>query len=478
VLLLDDQGRVLAWDGAAEAILGYPADEVIGRYAQDVLPGLGPPDEFWGRSLAGGCIDLRGLTQDGREILLEAMLTPFERGHDRLVAAVLRQPRASRTEGQPGLLYDRLAAVGELAAGMAHDYNNVLGTIILYSEMVLGSRGLGRLERARVEVILEQAKRAAQLTSQVLDFTRRSDMERRPMDLQSLLAETRNLLENILPPNMSIGATFEGDRFVVDGDPGRLQQAVMNLAINARDAMPAGGQLTFHLERFRLKPEEPSPYRDMKPGEWVRLEVRDTGTGIPSNMLPHIFEPFFTTKAAGKGTGLGLAQVYGIVKRHDGYVDVRSHLGAGTTFTLYLPFDPRPLEAMPKGIGANPDVNEPVVTLVIEDDEGTRPALVQVLESMGHTVYSVATGVAGAETLERLEGNVDVVVCDVHLPDDNGWELSLRLGQRWPRPRFVLISGYSPGLETRVAVPDSRFRWLSKPFTIADLGAALRAAKG
>jgi CheY-like chemotaxis protein len=289
------------------------------------------------------------------------------------------------------------------------------------------------------------------------------------------LTETWSLLEAILPTGITVEATMDGERFVVNGDPGRLQQALMNLAINARDAMSDGGRLEFRLATFDLRPEEPSPYRDMSPGEWIRLEVTDTGVGIAPDVLPRIFEPFFTTKGDGKGTGLGLAQVYGIVKRHDGYVEVRSHLGAGTTFTMYLPADDRQPHRGPDVLVTDTGNHEGATVLVIEDDEGTRPALSQVLEIKGYSVLSAATGTQASDILERHEGNVDIVLCDVHLPDADGQDLSLRLGRRWKRPRFVLMSGYSLGLATREAVSDARYRWLSKPFTIAELTAALRA---
>ena len=215
----------------------------------------------------------------------------------------------------------------------------------------------------------------------------------------------------------------------------------------------------------------------MRPGDWVELQVRDTGDGIAPEVLPRIFEPFFTTKATGQGTGLGLAQVYGIVKRHDGYVDVKSQRGAGAAFHLYFPVDPREPRALLEGPHAKAAAEEGESVLVIEDDEGTRPALVQALETMGYGVLSAATGRAGMETLEGLEGNVDVVLCDVHLPDANGQDLALHLGERWTKPRFVLMSGYSIGLETREAPFDARYRWLSKPFTMADLGVALRGPR-
>ena len=477
VLLLDDGGRVLTWDGVAAAILGYPAKEAIGRKAEEILPDLMSPKELWQRGLAGDRVETRGLTKDGRVISLEVLLTAYQRGSERFVAAVLRDHRVPRLETERGLLHDRLAAVGELAAGMAHDYNNILGTIILYSELLLASAALSQEDRARARVILEQAKRGATLTTQVLDFTRRSDMERHPIDLKPLIVETKDLLEAALPRDISIEVTFVGDRFVVEADAGRLQQVVMNLAINARDAMPGGGHLGFVVESFRLRPEDPSPYRDMRPGDWVSLRVSDTGTGIPPEQIPHVFEPFFTTKPAGKGTGLGLAQVYGIIKRHNGYVDASSQLGTGTTFTVYLPMDPRDPELWAAGVQDVPDAQGHRTALVIEDDEGTRPALLQVLGIMGFEAVGAATGETGLEVLRDRAGDFDVVLCNTHLPDMNGHELARSMGGRWRKPVFVLMSGYSLGFETRQDPLDPRFRWLRKPFTMSELGAAIAGPK-
>jgi PAS domain S-box-containing protein len=477
VLVLDDGGRVLTWDGVAAAILGYPATEALGRKAQELLPDLMSPKELWQRGLAGDRIETRGLTKDGREISLEVLLTAYERGSERFVAAILRDQRMPRLEAERGLLHDRLAAVGELAAGMAHDYNNVLATIILYSEMLLASTTLTQEDHARVRVVLEQAQRGATLTTQVLDFTRRSDMERHPIDMKALMIETRDLLDAVLPSDIPVEVTFAGDRFVVNADPGRLQQMVMNLAINARDAMPGGGRLGFRVEKFRLLPEDPSPYRDMRPGDWVSLRVSDTGTGIPPEELPHVFEPFFTTKPPGKGTGLGLAQVYGIVKRHDGYVDAASQLGVGTTFTVYLPLDPREPEAWAMGGRAVTEAQGQRTALLIEDDEGTRPALMQVLQIMGFDVFAAPTGEMGLKVMQDRDGDVDMVVCNIHLPDTNGQELARSMSRRWGKPVFVLMSGYSLGFETRQDPLDPRFRWLRKPFTMAELGAAMGGPK-
>jgi CheY-like chemotaxis protein len=388
-----------------------------------------------------------------------------------------------KPEGPPGatveerrLLHDRLADLGMLAAGMAHDYNNILGAIILYSEILLASGDLREDDRERIQVIRDQATRGARLTTQILDYTRRSDVERRPTELKSLLLETTRLLEALLPRRIEVQAEFYGEVFVVNADPGRLQQALMNLAINARDAMPAGGMLRFRLRTFHLASEEPPPYRDMSPGDWVQLDVSDTGNGIPDHVLPHIFRPFFTTKPPGKGTGLGLAQVYGIVKRHGGYLDVQSTAGVGSTFIVYLPADARRPEVVETPADREPAPADRRKVLVIEDDDATRPALVQALQLLGYEAMSAGSGREGSERLCAEGGDVDVVVCDVHLPDGDGEELARLLGQEWARPQFVLMSGYSSGWDTRQASAESRYRWLEKPFTIEDVRRALLSA--
>jgi PAS domain S-box-containing protein len=249
---------------------------------------------------------------------------------------------------------ERLAAVGQLAAGIAHDFNNILATIVLYAQMSARSPELPPLVRERMNTISEQAKRATELIQQIIDFSRRARLERRPMDLLAFLQEQIKLLERTLPATINITLINEGDQHFVNADPTRLQQVITNLALNARDAMPEGGALSFELSGTQIGVGEQAALPGMEAGDAAVLKVSDTGEGITREVLPHIFEPFFTTKPAGRGAGLGLSQVWGIVKQHEGYIRVDSQAGQGTTFLIYLPALQTPQQESSTGEGIAP----------------------------------------------------------------------------------------------------------------------------
>jgi len=227
-----------------------------------------------------------------------------------------------------------------LAVGLAHDYNNLMAPIILYSDMMLKYSDLVPKDRKRLTAIRQQGRRAADLTQQILDFASKAILRRQDLDLVAFMNETKDLLAQMLPENIQVGLDCGAEGVMVKADPDRLQQAMVNLAFNARDAMPAGGELRIGLQRIRIEAGTTAPLPQMESGEWAQITVSDTGIGILPDVLPHIFEPFFTTRVP-FGRGLGLSQVYGIIKQHAGYVDVTTEVGAGTTFTIYLPALPR-----------------------------------------------------------------------------------------------------------------------------------------
>jgi len=263
---------------------------------------------------------------------------------------------------------DRLAAMGQLAAGIAHDFNNILTSMIGFAELVHRRSDVPDSAKADLERVMEGGRRAAHLIRQILDFSRKSLIRRQPLNLASYLRETVRFLQRTIPESIDIVLEISPGQYRVHADPSQLQQALTNLAVNARDAMPEGGELRFGLSCFRLEPDGARPFRGMEPGEWIALSVSDTGHGIPPEVLAHLYEPFFTTKGIGEGTGLGLAQVYGIVKQHGGFIDVETEVGRGTTFLIYLPSlavwreGPREeaREEMPRGHGE--------AVLVVEDE--------------------------------------------------------------------------------------------------------------
>ncbi len=250
---------------------------------------------------------------------------------------VLRDVTDARTIEAHAQQQARLAAVGQLAAGIAHDFNNIMAVIVLYAQMTQADELVPKRLRERMGTVVEQARYASHLIDQLLDFSRSSRLEPQPLDLALFLKEQVKMLRRILPEHIRLDLHVDGDGLVVNVDATRIQQVVLNLGVNARDAMPEGGTLTLRLDRLSLRPAEPAPLPLLSPGAWVRLIVSDTGVGIPPEGLERVFDPFFTTKGPGEGTGLGLAQVHGIVKQHGGEIGVASVLGKARPLpSIYL----------------------------------------------------------------------------------------------------------------------------------------------
>ncbi len=373
---------------------------------------------------------------------------------------------------------EQLAAVGQLAAGIAHDFRNLLTTIILYAQMGLRQPNLAPGLVRKLETIVSESHKAADLVQQILDFSSRAMIERRPLDLASFTGEVLDVLRRTIPENVHLALEVEPGEpagpFTVEADPGRVQQVLTNLALNARDAMPGGGELRFTLSRVESKPGEAPPVADMRPGVWVCLAVSDTGTGMTDEVRAHLFEPFFTTKEVGKGTGLGLAQVYGIVRQHGGYIGVETELGKGTTFRIYLPVSAVKKEGaevrastMPQGQGET--------LLLVEDNELLLRAGRDLLESLG---YRVLTATDGREALAAYEerGEVDLVITDVVMPEMGGKPLVRELRRMNPHLKALAITGYAAdevGEDLRAA---GFLDVIHKPFEIKALAHVIRRA--
>jgi len=367
----------------------------------------------------------------------------------------------------------RRGAVGQLAAGIAHDFNNIIAAIILYSEMVLGMEGLPSKGRQRMSTIIDQAHRAATLTRQILDFSRRGILEPYPMDLIPFMKEMVRLLERTLPENIRIRFNYEDDHYVVNTDPARIQQVFMNLAVNARDAMPLGGTLGFNLSILELKEGETAPLLDMPPGRWVKIGVADSGEGIAEQDLVNIFEPFFTTKPPGEGTGLGLAQVFGIVKQHEGFIGVSSQLENGTTFEIYLP-----ALSVAALIGIIPEEAEPKAgqmetILVVEDDDAMREALVEMLKLMNYIAKCARDGREALEVFER-DRDIDLVLSDLVMPEMGGVALFGILREKYPDVKMVVMTGYPLAEKGKDLLEQGIVAWLQKPLDVDTLARTLQ----
>jgi PAS domain S-box-containing protein len=440
LLLLDAGGRVVLANPVAQRDL----DVLTGAKVGDVLTHLGnrplaelltsPPKGLWHEVTSGHQIF---------EIIARPMENTSEpEGWVMVINDVTQEREVERRIQQQ----ERLVAVGQLAAGIAHDFNNIMATIVLYAQMAIRVEGLPARVREQMETINRQAQHATRLIQQILDFSRRAVLERRPLDLTPLLKEQIRLLKRTLPENIEVESVYELDECIVNADPTSVQQVVTNLAVNARDTMAEGGKLCIGLRRIQIEEPETAPLPEMQAGEWVQVTVSDTGTGIPPDVLPYIFDPFFTTKAPGKGSGLGLAQVHGIVAQHEGQIDVRTKVGEGTTFIIYLP---ALTVKKPETTGQTPDAlphGNGQTILVVEDNADTRRALVDSLEVLNYRPLEAANGREALAIFEQHANDpgqkIALVLSDVTMPEMDGQELFHALRQRDPTVKVVLLTGH------------------------------------
>ncbi|MDH7599024.1 MAG: ATP-binding protein [Sedimentisphaerales bacterium] len=327
IMLIDEDGRILQANPIAARQLKELASIEVGR-----------------RLAMLGDRQLRELLTEGATQELRAGQRIYEMAARRVEAAgrsnqwifLINDVTSARQLHHELEQRKRLAAIGRFASGIAHDFNNIMATIIVHARMLLDAPGLSDMDRRNLQTIVEQGQHATEVIQQILDFSRISRLQRQALDLYVVLRQEVEVLRRIMPKGIEVQYVCKEGRYMIDGDRTRLRQVFMNLALNARDAMPDGGTLSIELDKIEVGPTD-LPMPQIRPGQWIRIRFSDTGRGIVPDVLPHIFEPFFTTKGPGKGSGLGLAQVHGIISQHGGLIDGATQVGKGTTFTIYLP---------------------------------------------------------------------------------------------------------------------------------------------
>jgi PAS domain S-box-containing protein len=362
----------------------------------------------------------------------------------------------------------KLEAVGQLAGGVAHDFNNLLTVISGYSELVLNRLSDGDDNRGKVEEIKRAAERAASLTRQLLAFSRKQVLQPKLFDLNHLVSDMTRMLRRLIGENIEM-TTIIGAAAPINADPGQIEQVLMNLVVNARDAMPDGGRLTIETARVEIDEAYASTHLNVQTGRYVMLAVSDTGCGIDGETQKHIFEPFFTTKEQGKGTGLGLSTVYGIVKQSDGHIWLYSEPAEGTVFKIYLPLaiETQTDASAAPARAALPRGTETI--LIVEDEPQIRNLAFDCLAYCGYDVLSSANGIEALELLERSQRPVDLVLTDVVMPKLSGRELSERIRAMQPSAKVLFMSGYTNDSVVNHGILDGASWFIQKPFTIESL---------
>jgi signal transduction histidine kinase len=372
----------------------------------------------------------------------------------------------------------KLDAIGSLAGGLAHDFNNLLTGISGNAELALQHLDEPAELLRYLQEQIQICQRAAELTRRLLTFSRQEEMAPRPLLLQRLLEDLENMLRRLIGESVSLDVDATSASWAIRADPGQLEQVIINLVVNARDAMPDGGRLTLHVRNLELSAGQAKRVMNLTPGPYVQLEVSDTGMGIEESVQSRIFEPFFTTKALGKGTGLGLSIVYAIVKKCGGAITVESRPGSGSRFRLYFPsigpLAVRHAEA-PVESGELPRGRETV--LVLEDEPAVRDLIVRLLEHCGYQVLAAGDGQEALELARAQDRPADLIFSDVIMPGMSGPAAVRRLLEIWPGARVLFCSGYTDGeLKRHDLSPAQGLPLLNKPFTLESLSRRVRQA--
>jgi PAS domain S-box-containing protein len=364
----------------------------------------------------------------------------------------------------------KMEAVGLLAGGVAHDFNNIMAAVMLHLGLLDEEPSLDPVTKSSLKELQRDVQRGAALTRQLLAFSRQQAMEPKVLDLRRLLQGLSKMLRRLLGENIELSFTGPERLPLTRGDPGMLEQAVMNLCVNARDAMPNGGRLILHLDAVEVGAEAAAANPDARAGCFLRLRVTDNGCGMDAPTLRRIFEPYFTTKEVGKGTGLGLATVYGIVKQHQGWVEVQSAVGSGTTFRIHLPTCAAAAEDADAGGDPRMTSGGNEAVLLVEDEGNVRAAAITALRRHGYRVFGAASGPEALRSWEKCRGQIDLLLTDVVMPGGmNGRELAARLRRQKPDLKIIICSGYSQDPNAPVSDPVEPATILRKPFNIAQL---------
>ncbi len=484
----DNRGRLIDVNPEACARSGYPREELLGRDLADLTA-----PEHRARLVEGRRqVDATGsaqfesahLDRAGNALPVEVNCRRIEYSGQAATMIDARDIRERKRAEQEQRMLEaqllqaqKMESVGRLAGGIAHDFNNILTSIIGYCELALQKAG-GQPEIQRaLQVIFSSSERAARLTQQLLAFSRKQVLEMKPTHLNALVAAMTPMIERLIGEDIRFRFDSRPLPPVV-ADHGQLEQVVMNLVVNARDAMPEGGSLRIETGPVQSGEDGHPAIPGLNPGMYARIDVTDSGCGMTPEVLDRVFEPFFTTKEKGKGTGLGMATVYGIVRQHNGHVTVASEPGKGTRVSVFLPVAQGLLPEATEADRAAPPGGGSGTVLVVDDDPVIVAMIRSALEAAGYTVLAAVSAEEALVACDRHPGTIDLLLTDVVMPDTNGRDLMASLSPRHPGMATIFMSGYPENLITRRGVLEAGIHYLQKPFSSARLLEAIRQALG
>jgi two-component system, cell cycle sensor histidine kinase and response regulator CckA len=478
IAMVDLEGRLLAANPALCQLSGYSAEELAAIGCGVVADGEGQDDfsRLVAGEIPGYVVERRYPHKDGSSVWFRNSISLLHDDHGRPTGAmaIMEDWTAKKHLEERTRQSQKMEALGSLAGGVAHDFNNLLMIINSYATLLKEEFGVDTPMGGKAHAIEEAGTRAAVLTRQLLAFSRKQVLQTMRLSIDELLLSSQQMLRRLIREDIEFVTHPGAGEACIEADPGQLQQVLMNLVVNASDAMPHGGRLTIQSSTIELAEEIANGNGKIKPGLYVQLSVADTGIGMGASTQAHIFEPFFTTKGQGKGTGLGLATVYGVVEQSAGHIMVESAPGKGCVFTIYLPAVPRepelasdesPVDGIPKPIRAN--------ILLVEDEDILRRCLHNTLSSMGCFVLQASDGAQALEMAKRQLLLIDLVVTDIVMPRMNGRELVNSLRALRPKLPVIFMSGYSDIAPTRDELRSGSVAFFQKPFGVDGLRKAV-----
>ncbi len=470
IIAVDHDGRVKTWNAAAEQIFGWSEKEVLGQ------PFLWAPEEHYpehqylrervsrGEIFTG--VEVRRQKKDGTLMNVSISGAPLHdaQGNVTGIMAIITDITDRKNLEYQFRQAQKMEAIGRLAGGIAHDFNNILTAIFAFGGLLLNRTGQDDPRRAGLEQIKKAAEQAALLTQQLLAFSRQQVLEPKVLDLNALVGEMEKMLRRIIGDDIELMTVLNPKLGHIEADRSQVEQVVVNLVVNARDAMPQGGNITIETDNAELDESYARQYAYVTPGPYVMLAVSDTGIGMDEETQSHIFEPFFTTKEPGKGTGLGLSTVYGIVKQSGGYIWVRSEPGDGTSFKVYFPLTKEAPQPADQPATSQRNFKGSEVILLVEDNEMVRDPTREILEESGYTVLPGENAQQALRICSTYKGRISLVITDVIMPGMSGRDLVKKLASLKPEMKVLYMSGYTEETISHHGVLDSGIAFLRKPF--------------